>query len=616
MRSTFGQSSYSNLAQQASQEHSRDQLSVVWNTSGGVAAAWPITRDSSNNWEIEIERFTTDFNLTQAINLHRGGQAGNFPVTHDTFFLTTMPEFSERTRILALDGDRLALDDRELGKWLVTAEQQVTLGTDSHPLFETSLDDTACVIRRLPNGLVAMTEVPRAHVLSARERIRTLLGDRIASYLNLRIETPVRATARYFLTAVKEGELVQRAGKEAEVTAFILIGSVGFRFGLWSPAAGLFSEYGFLAPREVAQVASINVGFQTVPNPENQERLEAYVRQAFDQLSLQLSKEKLEQLELSGYAQVVWASEPHLAKTIAPIAAEHAASTGIEIFHLEAPVDEAVVGGMLLGSFAFGDASAFGASILPPADLARDLLVLADTAQDEQRFSEELFAQKRRGRTIFTLLAPPVAATAIMLAFIISLLVSQIFIGIRDVRATSKTQELKPALDRRNSYEANLKWYQEFIKQVSRLRKQQPVGIGLLYQLNSNYPFTIDPTFYVSDVKLQPNGDLEMKGYARSKDAVAAFLKSLEFAGGPESGSRLFSNLAYEVQEGAPVATTGQPSLPAMNGGLLQPNQVKPGIVSWDIKGNYVPMDEFAPPPPEKPGAPAGKPAPVATPVR
>src|SRR5262249_19711445 len=186
--------------------HSRDQLSIVWNTAGGVVAAWPIARDGSGNWEIEIERFTTDFNLTQTVNLHRGGQAGNLAVTHDTFFLSTIPEFSERTRILALDGDRLALDDRELAKWLVTAEQQVTLGTDSHPLFETSLDDTACVIRRLPNGLVAMTEVPRAHVLSARERIRTLLGDRITSFINLRIETPVRATARYFLTAVKEGE--------------------------------------------------------------------------------------------------------------------------------------------------------------------------------------------------------------------------------------------------------------------------------------------------------------------------------------------------------------------------------------------------------------------------
>src|SRR5215470_2148837 len=200
MRNSFAQSSYGSPPH-GDMEHSRDQLSVVWNISGDVVTAWPVMRDGSR-WEIEIERFTTDFNLTQAVNLHRGGQAGNLPITHDTFFLTTIPEFSERTRILALDGERLALDDRELAKWLVTAEQQVVLGTDSHPIFETSLDDTACVIRRLPNGMVAMTEVPRAHILAARERVRTLIGDRIASYINLRVETPVRATARYFLTAV------------------------------------------------------------------------------------------------------------------------------------------------------------------------------------------------------------------------------------------------------------------------------------------------------------------------------------------------------------------------------------------------------------------------------
>ena len=515
MRNKFGSNSIINAAEQSDSDHSRDQLAVSWNPNGSVVAAWPATRDGSS-WEVEVERFTSDFNLAQAINLRRGGQAGNLQLTNDTFFLTTIPEFSERTRILALDGDRLALNDRALVEWLITAEQQVVLGTDNHPLFETSLDDTACAIRRLPNGLVAMTEVPRAHVLSARERVRTLLGDRVASGINVSIETPVRTAARYFLTAVKEGELVQRAGKESEVTAFILIGHAGFRFGLWSPVAGLFSEYGFLAPKEISRAGSHPAGANFpapgVANGESAKRLEAYVREAFDQLSLQLSKEKLEQLQLTGYAQVVWASEPLLADTIPPIAAEHASSTGIQVFHLEAPVDEAMVGGLLLGSFAFGDTAPVGAAILPPADLALDLLALADTEQDQRRFSEELFEQKRRNTAVFTLLAAPIAVVAVLLAMIAGLIFAGILTGVRDAQATARTQELKPALDRRNSYEANLKWYQEFIKQVSRLRKQQPVGIGLLYQLNSNYPYTVDPSFYVSDMKLLPTGAVEMKG--------------------------------------------------------------------------------------------------------
>ena len=601
----FGASPRYTGAETESAASVRDQIAVAWNLAGDVVAGWPTASDGGTNWRIDVERFQTDFNLGQAVNMRRGGPGG-LPVSHDTLFLTTVQEFSERTRILALDGERLALDDRALVEWLINAEQSVALGTDNHPLFETSLDDTACAIRRLPNGLVSITEVPRAHLQSARERVRTLLGDRVTSFVKLSVETPIRAATRYFLTAVKEGEQVRRPGKESEVTAFILIGRAGFRFGLWSPKAGLFSEYGFLAPKEVAQQTASRgpTGFQTVPSATEPENVRAYVRQAFDQLLLQLSKEKLEQLQLAGYAQMVWGSEPGLADTIAPIAAEHASAAGIECFHIEAPVDESIVGGLLLGSFGFGEARSHAATVLPTVDLARDLLVLADTEEDQRRFNEQKYAQQRRNRAIFTLLAPPVAVFAALLAIVAGLMISGALTAVRDSRANAETQRLKPALDRRKSYEANLKWYQEFIKQVSRLRRQQPVGMGLLYQLNSNYPFNIDPAFYVSDLKLQPSGDVEMKGYSRNKDSVAAFLKNLEFMGGPESGSRLFNNLAYEVQEGVtePGPTTGQPALPTVKGSLL-PTQVKPGVVQWRLTGNYVPMDEFAPPPPTKPGA-------------
>jgi hypothetical protein len=601
--------------------YSRDQLSAVWSPDGNIFAAWPASPDGVHNWEIETERFISDFNLSQAINMRRVGQPGGVALSRGTFFLTTVPEFSERTRILALDGERLALDEPDLVKWLIAAEQQVAIGTDDHPIFETPLDDTACTIRRLPNGQVAMTEVPRAHIMSARDRVASILGERYAAQLNITVETPVRTVARYFLTAVKEGEYVQHAGKEAEVTAFVVIAKAGFRFGLYSPSTGLFSEYGFLAPKDVAQ---LSVAPPMGARPSQQQegdraRLEAYVRQAFDQLTLQLSKEKLEQLQLSGYAQVVWASEPDLADTIAPIAAEHAGQIGIEVFHLDAPVAEASAAGLLLGSFAFGDTTIVGAAVLPQVNMARDLLVLADTEQDERRYTEAMFARKRRNQAIFSLVAAPIAVAGVLLAVVTGLLFSWVYNGIREARADQHTQELKPALDRRMSYEANLKWYQEFIKQVSRLRRQQPVGIGLLYQLNSNYPFAVDQAFYVSDMKLQPTGDIEMKGYARSKDAVASFLKALEFAGGPESGTRLFSNLAYEVQEGAPqqvLPAAGQQTLPTMSGSLLPNRQAKPGVIVWSIKGTYLPMVEFAPPPPAKPGAPPAAPAASPTPAR
>jgi hypothetical protein len=208
-----------------------------------------------------------------------------------------------------------------------------------------------------------------------------------------------------------------------------------------------------------------------------------------------------------------------------------------------------------------------------------------------------------------TMLAAPVIVVAILLALIGSILASNLMTAWRESNADAKTRELKPALDRRKSYEANLKWYQEFITEVSQLRRQQPVGIGMLYQLDSNYPFNIDPSFYVSDLKLSQTGDVEIKGLARNKDSVAAFLKALEFAGGPESGSRMFNNLAYEVQETVqPQAATQQVKLPTMKGSTLSTVKAAPGVVSWSIKGNYLPMAEFIPKPPPvkgKPGAPA-----------
>ena len=189
----FGTSPVGAESSETGQSH--DQLSVMWMNTGAVTAAWPTIRGGSNAWEIDVEHFGSDYNLGQQIDLRRGVQTGALAISEQTNFLTQIPEFSERTRILALAGDQLALSDDDLARWLIGAEQQVLVGTDNHPLFETSLDDTACVVRRLPNGLVAMTEVPRAHVLAARERLRTILGDRVASYVNACIDVRRDAVA-------------------------------------------------------------------------------------------------------------------------------------------------------------------------------------------------------------------------------------------------------------------------------------------------------------------------------------------------------------------------------------------------------------------------------------
>jgi hypothetical protein len=594
----------------AARAASPDQLALVWNGMREVVAASPESGSIPGVYKPDIVRLPSDFNLTAALNLRRTNQLGLPTISQRTRFSTVVADYSERTRILALDGEQLALDNDSLAEWLVAAEQQMLPGVDNHPIFETSLEDTVCAIGRLPNGQVTMTEVPRQHVNAVREMVRPIGGDGYRSHLDVVIETPVRTVARYFLASMPQGEAVRHHGKETEVTAFLLVNRAGFSIGLWSPQTGLFNEYSFLAPKELDQRT------QQAGDTEDaaKDALNAYIRKAFDQLFIQLTDEKLEQLQLSTYAQVVWASESGLAESIKPVADEYASKSGLEFFRIPVPVDEAMAGGLLLGSFSFGEAMPVGAAIVPQVNLARDLMVLADTEESERRRFEEAQVRKRRAQAVFTILAAPVLVAALLLGYFASLVREQVTIAIRDARADSRTAELKPALDRRRSYEANLKWYQEFIRQVSGLRRQQPVGIGLLYQLDSNYPFTTDPTFFVSDLKMTPTGDVEMKGLAKNKDAIAAFLKSLEFAGGAESGSRLFGNLAYEVQERV-AAQTGRQATPQVTGSTLTNTNISPGTVAWSMKGDYLPMAEFVPvDPTKKPATPA--PAPAAKPAQ
>jgi hypothetical protein len=579
---------------------SSDQLAVVWSGEGGVVVASP-QRGAGGTYSLDVVRFPSDFNLGAAVEMRRRGQLGLPPLSDQTLVSTVVSDFSERTRILALDGERLSFGDDELAEWLVTAEQNMVIGTDNHPIFETALEDTASAIGRLPNGQVAMTEVPRFQVELARDRMRPFVGA-ATRQPNLIVETPVRCAARYFLTALREGDATLHGGKEKEVTAFLLISRGGFSFGLWSPLTGLFHEYSFIAPKDLDTAATRS---KQPAGKADGGKVEAYIRRAFEQLIMQLSPERIEQLQLENYSQIVWAAELGMAEQIAPVAAEYAEKSGLTLFQIPVPVDEAVAGGLLFGSFSFGDSEPEGARRMPPVNLARDLMVQADTEQSERRQQELAVAAKRKSRAVFTILAAPVIAAALLCAYAANLARENIALAFRESSADARTEELKPALDRRRSYEANLQWYQEFVTQVSGLRKQQPVGIGLLYQLDSNYPLTLDPAFYVSDLKLDPKGAMEMRGLARNKDAIAAFLKSLEFAGGAESGSRLFANLAYEVQEGSPIqAAAGRPPLPAMSGSTLTGSAVAPGVISWSMKGSFLPLAQLAPAEPPKPGAP------------
>ena len=600
---------------------SPDQVAIVW-LGGEVVVASPVAGAEEGKYDLDLNRLPADFNLAASINVRRDS-LGVPRLSERTKFLTIAPNNSERTKVLALDEATLALSEEQLVEWLIDAERQVVPGTDQHPIFETTLQETACAPVRLPNRNVAMTEVPRPFVDNAREQVFVLSGAEDPERLRLCVETPVRSALRYYLTAVPEGAELLDASKDADVMAMVLIGRSGFSFGLWNQNAGLFTEYGFPAPAELnaspavwqpilKRIGGADMGEETQQEKQLLDEFDFYVRQAFDQLILQLSPETAGELGMSTFSRVVWATEIGLDPIIAPIAEEYANYASIEFVKLEVPADAAMASGLLLGSFNFGYDRVAGADILAEVNLGRDLLVLADKEEMERRRLEDMLERQKRNRMILTLAAPAVLLLAVILGFAVDLLRANLMLSYRESAADTKAAELKPALDRRRSYEATLKWYQEFIAQVSALRKEQPITIGMLYDLNTNYPLGVDPNFFVSDMKLTRKGEVELRGYSQSKDAVTTFLRALEFSGSEESGKKLFTNLAYEVREGV-VSQQGGAKEPTLGTSTMKGKDPAPGVIAWQITGIYTPVEAIAPkeaPKGRRPGAaPAAAPA-------
>jgi hypothetical protein len=172
-------------------------------------------------------------------------------------------------------------------------------------------------------------------------------------------------------------------------------------------------------------------------------------------------------------------------------------------------------------------------------------------------------------------------------------------LGMRESAADARTAELKPALDRRTEYEAKIESYREFIQLVGELRKQQPVAMRLLFQLNDRYPLDVDLGFFVGQLEMDEKGQAKMRGLARNPEAVTRFLKSLEAARDEVDGQLLFEGLTYSVRE-----TGAAGANPAMDRTFAQNNPIfrntVPGVIEWDMSATYLPVKRSLPEAEEK----------------
>jgi hypothetical protein len=588
---------------------SPDQVAMVWFRHGGVVVASPTASDSPGTYDLDLTKIPSDFDIGATVSMRRSTELGLSPLSENTQFVTVLPDFAERTQVMALDAVTRSLDDESLITWLIEAERKYVNGTDEHPLFETPLEETACSVLRLPDNNIALTEAPREFLNDVRSQIESFTGIR-SEDIKLTVETPSRAALRYFLAATVEGEKVLDPDHITEVMAMIIIARTGFSFALWNPRAGLFSEYGFPAPAELksdelawnalfnfeASETNANVDEQQILKLRNE--LDLYIRQAFDQLLLQLSPETAGKLGMSSFARVVWATDKDLDGMVSEVADDYAKYSGTEFMPIGVSAEEAIASGLLLGSFSFGAETVGGAEILPQVDLARDLAVLADKEELERLRVEQQLLERRRKRAAMALLAPPVFVLALILGFALNNIGSQVMLGMRESAADARALEMKPALERRTEYEAKIESYREFIQLVGELRKQQPVAMRLLFQLNDRYPLDVDPGFFVGQLEIDEKGQTKMRGLARNQEAVTRFLKSLEGARDEADGQLLFESLTYSVRETGASGTN-----PALDRTFAQSNSMfrntAPGVIEWDMSAVYLPVKKSLPDPEE-----------------
>src|SRR5829696_552367 len=92
---------------------SPDQIAVVWDQNNSVVVATPRQSGNAGAYEIDSVHLPTDLSIAGNINQRRSEQ-GVDDLSENTLYLTPVRDFSERTRLLALDGERLSLSDDEL----------------------------------------------------------------------------------------------------------------------------------------------------------------------------------------------------------------------------------------------------------------------------------------------------------------------------------------------------------------------------------------------------------------------------------------------------------------------------------------------------------------------
>ena len=575
--------------------------------------------------ELRVKRFAAAASsLHEEISAWRTGLGRK--TTARTVFRFVPDLFMEQTRIAALPDDVVRLGDDELTEWLVAAAAADTTGQDGKSVFESSLDDSAYDFTRLPSGQIALTEIPRETVDQTRLKLLPVVGsitedELAASAAGFRVDAPpefpqavetrLRAVARFL--AERERAFFSSLGGE-ETVAFFCFTPQGAGFALWSPASGFYVELGdFFHLRPEDQIIPEGIDKATYLGHLYGESVYNFLN---DQFYRRIVPDDDSAAPVN-LVRVYWTAAEKFTSPLESILSEFSEQTEFPFISAGVPMEEMVVSGLLLGCF---DEST---ELIPAVNLANDVrrqrtAIFAAAAAA----SRQTHRARRRTALLYAVL-PSVCAVGFILGLLLNSSRISASIDSRRTAATAEKARLTPLINARAEYETTLSWYEDVLRQIVGLRRKQSAALAFAARLDPLFPPT--NSFYVSNLKLLPGGNFEIKGLARDQFAVSEFARQLEFAaenggdisgGSGGGGARYFSNLTLEFKQGS--GSDKQSSVAAGVAGSLAP-----GVSGFLIKGNFpaagvIIAQDFkpaaaAPAPPAvmpKPAPPTASPAP------
>lgn len=492
--------------------------------------------------------------------------------------------FGARTRLFQYGESLREADDDFVNSLLIETANLAGAETSSSSFFDTNLDEMACDWSRLPDGEVAVTDLPKDHFLYATGLLDSWLeGGRNQqeevswpSSMNLVMETPLRAVLRLYLSAQGFSRPAQVEGEtsstgDGPTLAILIVSSAGFAHGLWSPQHGLHKELGeaFMsdAPEEEVSVSSSSLSDEVL-----QELREASIGHAVSRFAglVRSGLAKPERLAFAASADTLPAVREALSR--------FADAAGLPLDEIPVALEEAVAQGLMLGT----DESA-----VPVINLAGDLRRRASLAQEEEERARRALRTRRRANLALAMAAPLVIALTFVLSSWLYARAVSVKLAHDNRVELAEQARLKPIQAERKSAVENIKWFQTVVNQILDRRSKQSNTVRLFEDLNARWP-SDDATWYVKEMTVSSTGALEIKGLTKREESVTAFNRSLEFSGG------LFTNAYPQVVSAVPAAsgTTGVATAQLSN------NPVAPGITSWVVKASYTPLASQPPGPP------------------